>query len=337
MKVVLILLFLALAVAAPIVVVSDYWHNLMVLAVVYAIATLGLNFTLGLTGQLSLAQAAFWGIGAYTSALITVRYEVPFWIGLPAAAAVAALFGVMLGFPSFKLSGHYLAMTTIGFGIIVRLVLQNWQELTGGADGIGGIPAPSLGVLDVDNNFKYYYFALAFLLILALVAYKIQHSRAGRAFQAIRENEMAAEATGVNTNRYKLIAFLFSALYGGIAGSLYAHSAGYISPDTFSFDQSVVFMVMLVLGGSGSIPGTLIGATLLTFLPEWLRFLKSSYMAVYGAGVMFMMIFFPTGLWGLLEMIYGKLTRRPVEVLSPLEKTEEATAAKSPVETRKSS
>jgi branched-chain amino acid transport system permease protein len=330
MKFILIPLILAFALAAPLIWTTDYWHHLMVLATIYAIVALGLNFTLGLTGQLSLAQAAFWGIGAYTSALLTVRHELPFWIGLPAAAVVSAFFGILLGFPSFKLSGHYLAMTTIGFGIIVRLVLQNETDLTGGADGIAGIPAPTLLGFAIDDNRKFYYFALGFLILLSIVALKIQHSRAGRAFQAIRENEMAASATGVNINRYKLIAFMFSALYAGIAGSLYAHSASYISPDTFSFDQSVIFLVMLVLGGSGSVYGTLIGATLITFLPEWLRFLKSYYMAVYGAGVLLMMIFLPTGIWGLLEMIYERIIGKPLEVVSPLDRPREPREPKLP-------
>ncbi len=335
MKFILIFLILAFAIVAPLIWTTDYWHHLMVLAAIYAIVALGLNFTLGLTGQLSLAQAAFWGIGAYTSALLTVRHELSFWIGLPAAAAVSALFGILLGFPSFKLSGHYLAMTTIGFGIIVRLVLQNETDLTGGADGIAGIPAPTLLGFDIDDNRKFYYFALGFLILLSIVALRVQHSRAGRAFQAIRENEMAASATGVNINRYKLIAFMFSALYAGIAGSLYAHSAGYISPDTFSFDQSVIFLVMLVLGGSGSVYGTLLGAILITFLPEWLRFLKSYYMAVYGAGVLLMMIFLPTGMWGLLEMIHERIIGKPVEVIPPLDRPGEPRKAELSVGAKK--
>ncbi len=308
----------AFALSLPWIFATNYWRNLMTLALIQAIAVLGLNFVLGMTGQMSLAQAAFWGIGAYTSSLMATRWGTNFWVGLVAGALVAALFGAVLGFPALKLSGHYLAMTTIGFGIIVGLVLLNWTWLTGGADGVRSIPNPAIGAFRVNNWFYRYYLALAFLVVLALIQSRILRSRAGRAFLAIRENELAAEATGVDTTRYKVIAFMLAAAYAGVSGVIYAHSYQYISPDTFNFDHSVLFLTMLVLGGAGSVAGPILGATLLTFVPEWIRLVEfpgidtfirtGGYLALYGIGVMLTMVFLPAGLWGLVERAFRRLT-----------------------------
>ncbi len=315
MRFVLIAVGAVVVLALPLIFNSNYWQQIMVLALTYAIVVLGLNFPLGYAGQMSLAQAAFWGIGAYTSALLATRLQVNFWLGLVAAALVAGAFGAVLGIPTLKLSGHYLAMTTIGFGIIIGLVLQNWQAL-GGADGIRSIPAPAIGPFAFTDNQSQYYLLLAFVALLAYATWRITHSRVGRAFLAVRENELAAAAMGVDVTKYKIIAFMLSAALGGIGGSLYAHTSGYISPDTFSFDQSVLFLSMLVLGGAGSLWGPIFGAALFTFLPEYLRFLKDSYLLVYGVGVILTMVFFPTGLWGLIERLYARLGGK-VRIIDP--------------------
>ncbi len=286
---------------------SDYLLNLCDLAGIYAIAVMGLGILLGFAGQMSLAQAAFFGIGAYTSAWFTTHLGWPVWPAMALAVGLSALVGLGVGYPCLRLSGHYLALATIGFGIITQLVLINWKDVTNGSDGISGIPAPVLGPWTLDTYGTYYYVVLAAVLAAAYVAWRIKTTRVGRALEAIRENELAARATGIDATRYKIVAFVLSGAYAGLAGSLLAHSIKFVSPDSYSFDQSVVFLVMLILGGSASIGGAILGAVLLTFLPEVLRPLKSSYIMVYGAAVVVMVIFMPKGLMGLIETLRGRL------------------------------
>ncbi len=292
-------------------VTSSYWLNLINLSISFSIACLGLNIVLGYTGQLSLAQAAFWGVGAYTSAILTTHLGLPVWAGMFAAFFVAALCGVLLGIPTLKLSGHYLAMATIGFGIILQLILVNEIWLTNGSDGITKIPSPWIGSFELKDPGTFFYVAAISLILLTWGAIHLKDSRVGRAFMAIRENEMAAGTTGVDTTYYKIMAFALSAGYAGIGGWLFAHSCShYISPDTFSFEQSVIMLVMTVLGGSGSIIGAIVGATLLTMLPEVLRFLKDSYMMFYAAGIVAIMIFMPSGIAGLVKNLPVSLRLR---------------------------
>ncbi len=284
---------------------SQYFRQLLNTALGWAVVVLGLNFVLGYTGQLSLAQAAFWGIGAYASAIATTDHGWPVFFGFVAALVVTALAGIVLGIPTLKLRGHYLAMATIGFGIIVQLILIHWRNVTHGTDGIPGIPGLSFGPIRLVEERDKYYLLLLGLVVFAFVAQRVRHSRVGRAFLAIRENELAGEVLGVDTTRYKIAAFTLGAAYAGAAGSMYAHVSNFVSPDSFSFEQSVQFLAMLVLGGSGSIGGAILGAMLLTFVPEWLRFVpflpSSAYLAVYGAAIMLTMVFLPGGLASLLD------------------------------------
>jgi ABC-type branched-subunit amino acid transport system ATPase component/ABC-type branched-subunit amino acid transport system permease subunit len=286
----------------PVLVTSNYWKDLINLSISLAVACLGLNIVLGYAGQLSLAQAAFWGVGAYTSAILTTQFGLPVWTGMFAAFFVAAFFGILLGIPTLKLSGHYLAMATIGFGIILQLILVNAIWLTRGSDGITQIPSPWIGSFELKAPGDFYYVAALSLILFTWGAIHLKNSRVGRAFMAIRENEMAAGTAGVDTTYYKILAFALSAGYAGFGGWLFAHSCShYISPDTFSFDQSVIMLVMAVLGGNGSAIGSIVGATLLTLLPEMLRFLKDSYMMFYAAGIVAIMIFMPSGIAGLVK------------------------------------
>ena len=283
---------------------GSYWLNLVNLAISFSVACLGLNIVLGYAGQLSLAQASFWGVGAYTTTLLTVKLGVPVWLGMVAAFLVAAVFGILLGIPTLKLSGHYLAMATIGFGIILQLILINAIWLTGGSDGIPKIPSPAIGSYELKDAGTFFYVAAVSLILLTWASIRLKDSRVGRAFQAIQGNEMAAETTGVDSTRYKVMAFALSAGYGGFGGWLFAHSGShYISPDTFSFDQSVMFLAMAVAGGNGSAIGAIVGATLLTLVPEILRFLKDYYMMVYAAGIVMIMIFMPGGIAGLVRTL----------------------------------
>jgi ABC-type branched-subunit amino acid transport system ATPase component/ABC-type branched-subunit amino acid transport system permease subunit len=299
------LLFAALALAVlvfPWVVNSSYWLNLVNLAISFSVACVGLNIVLGYAGQLSLAQASFWGVGAYTTTLLTVNLGVPVWLGMLAAFLVAALFGVMLGIPTLKLSGHYLAMATIGFGIILQLILINAIWLTRGSDGIPKIPSPWLGSYELKDPGAFFYVAAVSLILFTWASIRLKDSRVGRAFLAIQGNEMAAETMGVDSTYYKVMAFALSAGYAGVGGWLFAHSGShYISPDTFSFDQSVMFLAMAVLGGNGSAVGAIVGATLLTLMPEILRFLRDYYMMVYAGGIVLVMIFMPGGIAGLIR------------------------------------
>ena len=288
--------------AFPRLVTSNYWLNLTNLSISLAVACLGLNIVLGYAGQLSLAQAAFWGVGAYTSAILTTQLGLPVWLGMFAAFFVAAFFGILLGIPTLKLSGHYLAMATIGFGIILQLILVNAIWLTNGSDGIPKIPSPWIGSHELKAPGEFFYLAALSLVLFTWGAIHLKDSRVGRAFMAIRENEMAAGTAGVDTTYYKVMAFSLSAGYAGFGGWLFAHSGShYISPDTFSFEHSVIMLVMAVLGGNGSAIGSIVGAILLTFLPEVLRFLKDSYMMVYAAGIVLIMIFMPSGIAGLVK------------------------------------
>ena len=318
----------------PRIVTSSYWLNLFNLAISFSVACLGLNIVLGYAGQLSLAQAAFWGVGAYTSALLTTQLGVPVWLGMIAAFTVAGLFGVLLGIPTLKLTGHYLAMATIGFGIIVQLILTNTIWLTKGSDGIPMIPSPCIGSLELKDPSAFFYVAAVSLILLTWAAIRLKGSRVGRAFMAIRENEMAAETTGVNSTYYKIMAFALSAGYAGFAGWLFAHSCShYISPDTFSFGQSVIILVMAVLGGNGSAIGSIVGATLLTLVPEVLRFLRDSYMMFYGGGIVAIMIFMPSGIAGLVKNIPVSLRLREwwnADSAAARQVTAAASARKSP-------
>ena len=290
---------------------NDYLLNLCVVAGVYSIVVMGLGILLGWAGQMSLAQAAFLGIGAYTSAYFTTHVGLNFWQALPLSILMSALVGVGVGYPCLRLSGHYLALATIGFGIITQLVLINWKAVTNGSDGITGIPAPPpIGSISFESYGTYFYIVLGFVVLCAYIAARIKATRVGRAMEAIRENELAASAMGINTTRYKILAFVLAGSYAGLAGSLLAHSIKFISPDSYSFDQSVVFLVMLILGGSSSIGGAILGAALLTLLPEVLRPLKNSYIMVYGAAVVAMIIFMPRGLVGLIEAFTNRF-RRP--------------------------
>jgi ABC-type branched-subunit amino acid transport system ATPase component/ABC-type branched-subunit amino acid transport system permease subunit len=296
-----VLASLCAAMFVPQLITENYWFNIINLGSSLAIVCLGLTILLGYTGQISLAQAAFWGIGAYTSALLTVKLGFPVWAGMIFAAIVAAFFGILLGIPSLKLSGHYLAVTTIGFGFIVQLVLINWIDVTGGSDGITQIPSLNLMGFEFNTEKRYFYFSSTLTVLLVWAAIRLKTSRMGRALLAVRQNEMAASTNGIDVTRYKIIAFILSSAYAGLAGSLFAHGgAHYISPDTFSFEQSVLILAMTVLGGDGSAIGAVLGAMLLTLLPETLRFLKDIYLIVFAAAIVLIMIYMPGGVANLV-------------------------------------
>ena len=274
---------------------SGYTLNILMQAVTYAIAVTGLVVVLGYCGQISLAQAAFFGLGAYGTALGLVDYHLPFIAAFASGLVVAGLFGLLLGFASLRLGGHYLAMVTISFQQILTLVLTNWISLSHGPDGVSGISRPA----SLASGPAYLGLCLVALVAVTLYAWRLKTSRLGRAMQAVRDNEIAAGTCGINVLRTKVLAFGISAVLGGLGGGLFAGAFAYISPDQFSFAESVVLLTMALLGGVQSPFGALVGTSLLVILPEWLRFLQRIYLAVYGGAVILIMVFLPDGLWGL--------------------------------------
>lgn len=277
-------------------VLNRYFVDVAVLAGIYIVLALGLNVVVGLTGLLALGYIAFYAVGAYTYALLWVHFKMPFWLGLPIGAVVACFFGVLLGSPVLRLRGDYLAIVTLGFGEITRIVLNNWDEVTRGPNGILGIQRPHLFGFVVKQPMHYYYLILGMVLLTIFVVRRIEHSRIGRAWVAIREDEVAARAMGVNVTAMKLLAFAAGAAFAGLAGVFFAGKMTFISPESFTFMESVMVLCMVVLGGMGSIPGVVLGAVALVILPEALRQFQLYRLLVFGGAMVLMMIFRPQGL-----------------------------------------
>ena len=288
-----------------------YILYLVSLGMIYAVVAIGLDLLIGQTGQFSLGHAGFFAIGAYTSALLTLRLGAPFIVALLVAGLVSAAVGFLLGLPALRLSGPYLAVATLGFGLAIPQLIV-WQgSWTGGSSGLHGLPLASLPLGPLSVVFRtdqdYYYLALAVLVVLTILARNIVRSHTGRAFNAIRDSELAARAMGVDLVRYKTTAFAVSALYAGIAGGLYAHLLHGISPEDFTVLLSVDFLTMVVLGGLGSVTGAVSGAFLLTFLQNVLTRLpvikdfKNLYIVVLGAILILVIIFLPRGIAGVVR------------------------------------
>jgi branched-chain amino acid transport system permease protein len=301
---------MAVTVALPLLPMTAYHLNLLMQASTYAIAVLGLTVVLGYTGQINLAQAAFFGLGAYGVALGTTSFGLPFWPALLTGMITASAAGAVLGLASLRLGGHYLAMVTISFQQILTLVLTNWVSVTHGPDGISGNLRPMLFGISFTDSGPYLALCIAAFWVAGFVVWRLRSTKLGRAMQAVRDNELAAGVIGVDTFRTKVTAFTFSALLAGFGGGLFAGGFTYISPDQFSFAESVVFLTMALLGGARSAFGAGLGTGLLILLPESLRFLKVIYLAVYGGAVILIMVFMPVGVWGFLEML-GRWLRPP--------------------------
>ncbi len=296
-------------VVLPLLFTTRYSTNLLVLWAGMAIGTLGMVVVLGYAGQISLAQAAFYGIGAYAVALGTTHWDVNWWLALGIGLTTAAVAGGVLGTATLKLGGHYLAMVTICFQIIFTLVATNWVDFTGGPDGISGIKRTPF-IIPLNSAQRYAWFALSAVLLVAVLVWWLRDTTLGRAMRAVRENELAAEALGVDTNRVKVIAFTLSAVIGSLGGAIYASGFLYISPDSFNFDQAVLFLAMVLAGGTESFLGAVLGAGLLTFLPEWLRDLKNIYLVIYGLVIILVIVFIPEGLWGYIKFFSRRFAKR---------------------------
>lgn len=300
---------------------DPYWIYVATLAGIYVCLALGLNIVVGLAGLLDLGYVAFYAIGAYSSALISVtfpEYWWALWLWVPCSVLLAGGLGVLLGFPTLRLRGDYLAIVTLGFGEIIRIILGNWDSVTNGPKGLSGIPSPRLGTYSLDQGapfldflgpllwdqqvavwgkeVNYYLLTVAYALFIALVASRLDASRLGRAWRAIREDELAARSMGIDTTRVKLLAFGIGASFAGVAGLLFAHIQGFIDPMSFIFMESAIILCMVVLGGTGSLRGVVVGAVLLAVLPEKLRDFQDYRMLVFGMVLVVMMILRPEGL-----------------------------------------
>lgn len=292
------LALVAVAALLPVIIASDYVLRVLILAGVFVILTLSLNLVTGYTGQFCLGWAAFYAIGAYTSALLTMKLGFTFWLALPLGGLMAMVFGVLLGIPTMRLRDIYLAITTLGFGEIIRLILLNWESLTRGSMGLPGIPSPRLFGYEFNDNTPYYYLILALVLLTVFCIDRLIDSRVGRALIAIREDELAAKAMGIDTFRYKILAFAVGAFFAGLAGSFYAHYTSFIDPHTFSFIESIIILAMVVLGGMGSIYGSIAGAVILTVVPEILRDVSEYRLILFGLIMMLVMLIRPQGIFG---------------------------------------
>ena len=287
-----------LALAFPFV-FSFYQTNIMITALIYVMLGLGLNIVVGLAGLLDLGYVAFYAVGAYSYALLNYHFGLGFWTSLGIGGGLAAMFGIILGFPVLRLRGDYLAIVTLGFGEIIRLILENWNEFSFGPSGIANIPRPGFfGIdLDIEQSTIYIYFLMiAMTLFTILVVNRLQDSRIGRAWIALREDEVACQAMGIDKRKTKLMAFALGATWAGFAGVVFAAKTTFINPASFTIWESINVLCIVVLGGMGSIVGVIVGAFVLILLPEYLRFLSEYRMLAFGTVLVMMMVFRPGGI-----------------------------------------
>lgn len=294
-KALIVALTMIAAIVAPLLVTDNYNRGILVMVLINIIVVLGLNFITGLTGQMNLGTAGIFAVGAYTTGLLSTKLGMSPWLTLIASLIMGLVIGLGLGYPSLRVKGVYLALTTIGFGEIVRILISNFK-FTNGIMGIRDIPSFALGGFQFDTMLSRYYLYLVFTVIMTMVAYRITYSKWGRMFKAIRDNDEAVQASGVNISKPKILAFTLAAVFGCLAGSLYAVHMEFISPSVFTFDLSTTFIIMMMLGGIGSVPGVVLGTVIGTILPEKLRFIGNWYWIVFSAIILIIVIFRPNGL-----------------------------------------
>lgn len=276
----------------------DYFIDVAILAGIYIILALGLNVVVGFTGLLNLGFVAFYAIGAYSYALLNTRFGLDFWSALPFSVVLTSVAGFLLAVPALRLKGDYLAIVTLGFGEITRLILNNWDSVTRGPNGISGIAPPVIMSVSLGKLSYYYYLVLFFVAATVFITRRVYASRIGRAWVAIREDEIASSVAGINTTLYKLYACAFGAFWAGLAGAVFAGKMQFVSPESFTFMESVLILCMVILGGLGSIAGVIVGAFLLVLLPEVLREVQLYRMLALGIGLVLLMVYRPQGLLG---------------------------------------
>jgi len=288
----------------------SHYTDIMVFAGIYCLITIGLSLLMGYAGQISIGHAAFFGIGAYISAILTVRYGLNPWPCMLIGMIVTAVVAILVGAPSLKLKGHYLAMATLAFGIIIYIIFNEEIEWTGGPDGMPGIPGLSLFGFEFDSTIRYFYLVWGFVFAAFIFTINVIQSGAGRALRAIHASEPAASAMGVDISRFKIMVFVYSAILASLAGSLYAHYLNFINPSTFDLFFSIKLLIMIALGGMHNIWGAIIGAGLITFMSyEWLHYFGELEVIVYGAILLIITIFLPHGLVGVPGIVKGWFRR----------------------------
>jgi branched-chain amino acid transport system permease protein len=303
------LAFTAMILSAPLFFKGGYLMNVLVFVGIHTMLAIGLNLLLGYAGQISLGHAGFFGMGAYLSGILTTTYAWNPWVAMPLAALVVGTIAFLIGFPILKLKGHYLAMATLGLGIIIYIVFNETVDLTGGPSGLSGIPNLSIASLTFDSDVENYYLIWAFTLGTILLTLNLANSRVGRALRAVHDSEVAARVLGVNARLLKVQIFALSAVISSVAGSLYAHTMTFVSPASFGFNFSVELLTMVVIGGLGSIYGSFLGAALLTLLPEFLRAAHDYDIIIYGGLLMLMVMFMPGGLVRGIPDLFRKVIR----------------------------
>lgn len=294
-KILMSVLSIIAAVLIPLFVTDNYNRGIFIMALINIIIVLGLNFITGLTGQMNLGTAGIFAIGAYTTGLMTTKLGISPWLTIIVSIIMGLIIGIGLGYPSLRVQGVYLALTTIGFGEIVRILISNFK-FTNGIMGVRDIPVFSVFGFSFSDKLYVYYLYLVITIIMAIIAYRITNSKWGRIFKAIRDNYEAVQACGVDIAKPKIMAFTLAAIYGCIAGSLYAVHMEFIAPTVFTFDLSTTFVVMMMLGGIGSVPGCIIGAIIATILPEKLRFLGNWYWIVFSIIILLVILYKPNGI-----------------------------------------
>ena len=296
-------IFILVVIICGLVVENTYYLQILTFIGINTLLALGLNMLMGYAGQVSLGHAAFYGIGAYTTAILSTTFGISPWIALLGAVGGAILVAFVVGLPTLKLSGYYLGMGTLGFGMIVNIIFREWSGVTGGSSGFVGIPMLEAGNIIFDAGRNYFFLVWGVVFVAIVICRRILSSRMGRALRSIHDGENASMAVGVNTHFLKLQIFMFSAALGSVAGFLYAHFVMFISPESFGFMVSVKMVTMVVIGGMASVWGAILGASLLTLLPEVLHSFQEYEMIIFGLILMLVMIFMPQGLTrGLLDI-----------------------------------
>jgi branched-chain amino acid transport system permease protein len=302
--------FMLFLLVVPRFLTNDYYINILTLSLTHAVIAVGLNLLMGYTGQVSLGHAAFYGLAAYTTAILTTTYGLPVPAGMIAGIAVSGLIAYLIGIPTLKLKGHYLAMATLGFGVIVYIFFNETIGLTGGPSGFTGVPRLNVFGYNFESDVSYYYLLSIVLACVVLLSLNLIHSRIGRALRAIHTSETASQVAGIDIAKYKGFIFVLSAVFAGLAGVLYAHNRAFVAPSSFGFNFSIELVTMVVLGGMANVWGSVIGAFFLTILPEFLRIFENVEIVLYGAILIVFMIFLPEGIAGGIVKLYGMLKEK---------------------------
>lgn len=294
----------------PLIFTNNYYVKIVIIMAINTLVVLGLNLLMGYAGQVSIGHAAFYGIGAYASAVATTKYGFSPWIGLAASVMLGGIVAYIIAIPTLRLKGHYLAMATLGFAEIVHVLFLQLKPITGGTDGLFGIPSVAIAGFEFDTPQKLYMLVWFFLMLGLAISLNLAKSRVGRALRAVHGSEIAAASVGIDTSKYKIQVFVLSAVMACIGGSMYAHMAAFVSPESFTLGMSIMLVTMVVFGGMANIWGAVVGASTLTLLEEYLKAYEDFNMVIFGVILVFAMVFMPQGLIGAGSRILAYIKRK---------------------------